>query len=89
MKIMQVFFCNFRLLHRQKATPFSLTQGLSTQCLVAEPQGSHQVVAIEIDDKLVKIIAPALPKIRSAETVHLAFNQEAISFFDKDTSLRI
>jgi multiple sugar transport system ATP-binding protein len=62
---------------------------LSAQCLVAEPQGSHQVVAVEIDDKLVKIVAPAHPKVSSGETVHLAFKQEAIRFFDKDTGLRI
>ncbi len=62
---------------------------LSTQCLVAEPQGSHQIVAIDLDDKVVKIVAPTLPKIRSAEIVHLAFKQEALSFFDKETGLRI
>ncbi len=62
---------------------------LSTQCLVAEPQGSHQIVAIDLDDRVVKIVAPTLPKIRSAEIVHLAFKQEALSFFDKETGLRI
>lgn len=62
---------------------------LSAQCLVAEPQGSHQVVAVEIDDKLVKIVAPSHPKVSSGETVHLAFKQEAIRFFDTETGLRI
>ncbi len=62
---------------------------LSAQCLVSEPQGSHQIVAIELDDKLMKIVTAARPKIRSEETVHLAFMQEAMSFFDKDTGLRI
>ena len=62
---------------------------LSVECLVSEPQGSHQIVVIELDDKLIKIVAPAQPKIRSGETVHLTFKPEAIHFFDKDTGLRI
>ncbi len=62
---------------------------LSAQCLVSEPQGSHQIVAVELEDKLVKIVAPAHPKVRSEEMVHLAFRQEAMSFFAKDTGLRI
>ncbi len=62
---------------------------LSAQCLVSEPQGSHQIVAIELGDKLVKIVAPAHPRIESGKTVHLTFDQEAIAFFDSDTGLRI
>jgi multiple sugar transport system ATP-binding protein len=56
---------------------------------VSEPQGSHQIIAIELGDKIVKIVAPSYPKIASRETVHLTFNQEAIAFFDIDTGLRI
>ena len=62
---------------------------LSAPCLVAEPQGSHQIVAIEIDEKLIKIVAPAYPKINSGEMVHLSFKQEAIRFFDRETGLRV
>lgn len=62
---------------------------LSTECLVSEPQGSHQVVAILIDDNLIKLIAPAQPKILSGEAVHLAFKQETLRFFDPDTTLAI
>ena len=62
---------------------------LSAECLVVEPQGSHQVVAIELDDQLVKIVAPPRLKIRPGENVHLAFEQEAIHFFDKETGARI
>ena len=62
---------------------------LSAQCLVTEPQGSHQIVAVELGDKLIKIVTPARPKVRSEETVHLAFRQEAMSFFDEETGLRI
>ncbi len=62
---------------------------LSAECLVSEPQGSHQIVAIELGDKIVKIIAPAHPVIAPGETVHLTFDQEALAFFDKETGLRI
>ncbi len=62
---------------------------LSAECLVAEPQGSHQIVAIELDDKLLKIIAPAQPKFAFGDAVYLAFEQEALHFFDKESGLRI
>jgi multiple sugar transport system ATP-binding protein len=62
---------------------------LSVPCLVAEPQGSHQIVAIELDDKIIKITAPAHPKILAGEMVHLTFKKDAIAYFDKETELRI
>jgi multiple sugar transport system ATP-binding protein len=62
---------------------------LSAECLVSEPQGSHQIIAIELNGKLVKIVAPAHPKVISGEAIHLAFRQEAIAFFDKESGLRI
>jgi multiple sugar transport system ATP-binding protein len=62
---------------------------LSAQCLVSEPQGSHQIVAIELGDKIVKIVLPAHPVVESGEPVHLAFDLEAMAFFDKDTGKRI
>ena len=49
---------------------------LSAVCLVSEPQGSHQVIAIELDEKIIKIVAPASPKIHPGETVYLDFKQE-------------
>jgi multiple sugar transport system ATP-binding protein len=62
---------------------------LSAQCLVSEPQGSHQIVAIELGGSIVKIVAPSDPRIEAGETVHLTFKQEALAFFDKETGLRI
>ena len=62
---------------------------LSADCLVVEPQGSHQIVAIEIDNRIMKIVVPPLPQIQAGETIHLAFKQESIHFFDKETKLRI
>jgi multiple sugar transport system ATP-binding protein len=62
---------------------------LSTECLVSEPQGSHQIVAIELGDKIVKIVAPAHPVVEAGDTVHLSFKQDGIAFFDKDTGQRL
>jgi len=62
---------------------------LSATCLVAEPQGSHQVVAIEVGESLIKVIAPPQPKVLGGDTVHLTFKEEAVAFFDKETELRI
>jgi multiple sugar transport system ATP-binding protein len=62
---------------------------LAADCLVSEPQGSHQVVAIELDDKIIKIVAPDQPKILPGQRVHLTFKQETIRYFDKDTGLSI
>ncbi len=61
----------------------------STSCLVSEPQGSHQIVAVELDNKIVKIVAPARPKVSAGETVHLSFKEEAMRFFDPETGERI
>jgi multiple sugar transport system ATP-binding protein len=61
----------------------------SAPCLVSEPQGSHQVVAIELDGKIVKIVAEAQPKVLPGEIVHLAFKQNTIRYFDKDTGLSV
>lgn len=62
---------------------------LSADCLVTEPQGSHQIVAIQLDDKMIKVITPAQPKIEAGEPVHLAFKQDTLRFFDPDTTLAI
>jgi multiple sugar transport system ATP-binding protein len=62
---------------------------LSSECLVSEPQGSHQIVAIELEDKLIKVVAPAQPKIYPGEVVHLNFNQETLRFFDPESEMSI
>jgi len=62
---------------------------LSAPALVVEPQGSHQVVAIELQDKIIKVIAPAQPKIIAGETVHLAFKGDSLHFFDPVTGLSV
>jgi multiple sugar transport system ATP-binding protein len=62
---------------------------LTEQYLVTEPQGSHQIVAIQVDDDIIKIVAPASPKIHPGETIHLNFKQETLRFFDPETTLAI
>lgn len=62
---------------------------LSSTCLVSEPQGSHQVVAIQLDDNIIKAVAPPNPTIKAGEVVHLNFKQETLRFFDPDTTLAI
>jgi len=62
---------------------------LSSECLVSEPQGSHQVVAIQLDQQIIKVITPAQPKINPGESVHLDFKQDTLRLFDPDTTLAI
>lgn len=62
---------------------------ITAECLVSEPQGSHQIVAIQLDELIIKAIAPAAPKISPGEIVHLAFKQETLRFFDPETTLAI
>jgi multiple sugar transport system ATP-binding protein len=62
---------------------------LSTECLVSEPQGSHQIIAIELGGKIVKIVAPAHPVVEAGDTVHLSFNRDGMAFFDRDTGQRL
>jgi multiple sugar transport system ATP-binding protein len=61
----------------------------SAECLVSEPQGSHQIVAIQLDDQIIKIVAPAEPKVLPGEKVHLNFIGKTIRYFDKETGLAI
>lgn len=61
----------------------------SREVLVTEPQGSHQIVAIDLDDQILKIVAPPFPKIEPGETVHIEFEHERIMFFDPETEKRI
>jgi multiple sugar transport system ATP-binding protein len=61
----------------------------SAECVVSEPQGSHQIVAIELDESYIKIVAPAQPKIIPGDVVHLNFDQETLRFFDPETELSL
>ena len=51
---------------------------LSANCLLIEPQGSHQIVAIQLDDQILKVVAPALPQIEAGERIHLSFKDDVL-----------
>ena len=61
----------------------------TTECLVTEPQGSHQIVAIELDDQIMKIVAPTVPRVYPGQAIHLVFHEDRIHYFDKDNGLRV
>jgi multiple sugar transport system ATP-binding protein len=62
---------------------------MSAPCLVSEPQGSHQIVAIQLEKKIMKIVAPATPKIEPGEIVQARFKQNTLRFFDPDSGLAL
>lgn len=59
------------------------------EILVVEPQGSHQVVAIKMDENIVKIIVPAENKMNYNDKIGLNFNMKRLHLFDLETELRI
>lgn len=56
---------------------------------VIEPQGSHQVVSVAVDDQLVKIVMPPLPPVAIDDALHLAFNAERLHLFDPQSGRRL
>ncbi|AEX86474.1 ATPase component of ABC-type sugar transporter [Marinitoga piezophila KA3] len=61
----------------------------SRDILVVEPQGSHQIIAIEIGEQIIKIVSPSFPKYSSGETIHISFDEERVMLFDIETEKRI
>lgn len=61
----------------------------STNCLVSEPQGSHQIIAVKMADKILKIVASPRPRVVSGDSIHLTFEDAALRFFDPETGKRI
>lgn len=57
--------------------------------LVVEPQGSHQVIALEIGEQIVKIVAPAFPKYKANEIINISFDEDRVMLFDIETEKRI
>jgi len=62
---------------------------LTINCLVSEPQGSHQIVSAMLDETMIKFLAPPHPIIDSGETIHLRIVQDAMFLFDCGTEERI
>ena len=61
----------------------------SKQVLVVEPQGSYQIVAIEIEGEIAKIVTPSDRRISPGELLHLDFRQNALHFFDSETEQKV
>ncbi len=61
----------------------------SNEIMVIEPQGSHQVVALNVSDNIVKMIVPAETKLQYNDTLFLNFKMNRLHLFDSDTELRI
>jgi len=57
--------------------------------LVVEPQGSHQVIAVELGNQIVKIVAPAFPKYSADQIINVTLDHERIMLFDIDTENRL
>ncbi|MBO8160162.1 MAG: ABC transporter ATP-binding protein [Thermosipho sp. (in: Bacteria)] len=57
--------------------------------LVVEPQGSHQVIAVELGNQIVKIVTPAFPKYSADELINVTLDQERIMLFDIETEKRL
>lgn len=62
---------------------------LNAEVLVVEPQGSHQVLAVEIDQKIVKIIVSPDQKLTPGAPVSFDLDYRHLHFFDTDSEKRI
>ena len=65
------------------------TGAIRAEVLVVEPQGSHQIVAVEIDDRIVKIVVPSDRKLTPGEAVSFDLDHRHLHFFDAETENRI
>ncbi|MBT1248713.1 MULTISPECIES: ABC transporter ATP-binding protein [unclassified Thermosipho (in: thermotogales)] len=57
--------------------------------LVVEPQGSHQIIAVELGEQIIKIVAPAFPKYSADEIINVSLDHERLMLFDIDTEERL
>ena len=62
---------------------------LQKDVMVIEPQGSHKVVAIDLDGTIVKISASPTAPVALGEVARFRFNLENLHFFDPETQKRI
>ncbi|MDC7234431.1 MAG: ABC transporter ATP-binding protein [Spirochaetales bacterium] len=62
---------------------------LNAEVLVVEPQGSHQILAVELAGNIVKIIVSPDQKLAPGDPVSFDFDYKHLHFFDKDSEKRI
>ena len=55
---------------------------MPANCLLVEPQGSHQVIIFKINDKIIKLVILGQTKIKSGDSFFIYFKQKKILFFD-------
>lgn len=61
----------------------------ANEVLVVEPQGSHQVVALDLNDTIVKTIVSADRSVKPGDNIGFNFNLKRLHFFNLDTENRI
>ncbi|MDC7126761.1 MAG: ABC transporter ATP-binding protein [Spirochaetales bacterium] len=62
---------------------------LKSQVLVVEPQGAHQVVALEVEGNIIKTLVPSDHSLRPGDNISFDFDMRHLHFFDKQTEKRI
>lgn len=62
---------------------------LTKELLVVEPQGSFQILSMEVNNHIIKIIANTLIKFHPDDLVSINFDMNRIHLFDIDTGERI
>ncbi len=61
----------------------------SEQVLVVEPQGSHQVVSVKLEDQIMKTVLPPSPKLEPGEAFHADFRRDKLHLFDPRSTLSL
>ncbi len=61
----------------------------SERVLVVEPQGSHQIIAVDLDGNIIKIVAPSFPRFSPDEVIHISFDMNRIMLFDLESERRL
>ena len=62
---------------------------ISVKCSVVEPQGSHEIVVVHINNKKIKLVISDNKNIKRNDDVYISFINKRIMFFDKETGERI
>ncbi len=73
---------NISIVNKNRAT-------FAEKILVIEPQGSHQIIAVEFNDSIIKIVAPTFPKYSIGDILYLSLDVENVMLFDIETEKRI
>lgn len=62
---------------------------MNVEVMVVEPQGSFQIVAVEIEGEVVKLVTPSSEKVRPGDPISLSFDHHRLHFFNAGTQKRI